>query len=143
MPNSSDNRGGDKGSWLRSRDQAGLFVLAASGLLLTISYWVYHGGHRGQLIEIDRAPPLSAKYLVDVNKADWPEIIQLPGLGEVLAQRVIADRQNRGPFRDLDDLTRVDGIGAKTLEKIRPYLMPIPKDTDWAATTNDDASRVP
>ena len=118
--------------WIRSRDQGSVFALVASGFLLTVCYWFYHGGHRGGLVEIDRADPLEADFLVDVNRATWPEIIQLPGLGEVLAQRVITEREQNGPFRDVDDLVRVDGIGVKTLEKIRPYLLPIPKDTDWA-----------
>ena len=107
-----------------------------------MSYWFTLGGHRGQLIEIDRASPLEAKFLVDVNEATWPEIIQLPGLGEVLAQRVVADRTSNGPFRNVDELTRVDGIGVKTLEKIRPFLMPIPQDTDWAATRDTSALQV-
>ncbi len=114
-------------------EQGGLWTLVASALVMTACYWGYLGGHRGQLIEIDRAIPLQAKYQVDINKADWPEIIQLPGLGEILAQRLLAERHQNGPFRDVDDLVRVDGIGEKTLAKIRPYLLPIPKDTDWAA----------
>jgi len=111
-----------------------LLVLVSSALAMTVCYWWYLGGHQGQLIEIERASPLEAKFLVDINRADWPEIIQLPGLGEVLAQRVLAERRENGPFRKLDDLVRVPGIGVKTLEKIRPYLLPIPKDTDWAAS---------
>jgi competence protein ComEA len=59
-------------------------------------------------------------------------MVQLPGLGETLARRIITDRQQRGPFRDIDDLDRVDGIGLRTLERIRPYLVPIPDDADWA-----------
>lgn len=102
--------------------------------MLSVCYWFYLGGHHGGLVEIERAEPTTARYLVDINAADWPEILQLPGLGEVLAQRVLADRQANGPFRDVDELVRVDGIGVKTLEKIRPYLLPIPKDTDWAAS---------
>ncbi|NOZ40570.1 MAG: helix-hairpin-helix domain-containing protein [Planctomycetes bacterium] len=99
---------------------------------MTICYWWYLGGHRGGLVEIERASPFEAKFLVDINRADWPEIIQLPGLGEILAQRILADRHDNGPFFDVDDLVRVNGIGVKTLEKIRPYLLPIPKDSDWA-----------
>lgn len=119
--------------WIQPRDQAGVCALAASALVLIACYWLYRGGHRGALVEIDRAPPLQAKFLVDINQAEWSEIIQLPGLGEVLAQRIVTDRQDNGPFRDVKELTRVDGIGRKTLEKLRPYLLPIPKDTDWAA----------
>ena len=115
------------------RDQGSLLFLVTSGLILTYCYWWYQGGLRGDFIEIDRAVPLQARYQVDVNRANWPEMIQLPGLGKVLAGRILANRQENGPFRQLEDLTRVSGIGPKTLERIRPYLLPIPKDTDWAA----------
>ncbi|MCH7751368.1 MAG: recombinase family protein, partial [Planctomycetes bacterium] len=67
-----------------------------------------------------------------LDSSDWPEMIQLPGIGETLARRVIVERTENGPFLDLDELTRVRGIGLRTLERVRPYLLPIPKDTDWA-----------
>ncbi len=118
--------------WIKESQHRSLLFLVSSCLLALAGYWLYLGGHRGQLIVIDRADPLSAKYLVDINRADWSEMIQLPGVGETLAQRIIDDRRERGPFRDLEELDRVDGIGLRTLERIRPYLLPIPKDTDWA-----------
>lgn len=122
---------------LTPSDQNVLLVLTTGLLLLMCGYWWYQGGHRGELIEIDRAPPLQASYSVDINRADWPELIQLPGLGETLAKRVLTERDQNGPFRDLDELVRVHGIGQRTLEKLRPYLLPIPKDTDWAALENE------
>ncbi|MDZ4656573.1 MAG: helix-hairpin-helix domain-containing protein [Bythopirellula sp.] len=129
-------------SWIKQSQHQSLLVLVSSCLLMLASYWLYLGGHRGQLIEIDRAEPLTAKYLVDVNRADWPEMIQLPGLGETLALRIIADRQEHGPFRDIEDLDRVEGIGLRTLERIRPYVLPIPKDTDWAGLELEDSEVV-
>jgi competence protein ComEA len=119
-------------AWITPSQLQSLLVLVSSCLVLMAGYWFYLGGHRGQLIEIDRADPLTAKYEVDINRADWPEMVQLPGLGETLARRIITDRQQRGPFRDIDDLNRVQGIGLRTLERIRPYLVPIPDDADWA-----------
>ena len=62
----------------------------------------------------------------------WPEIIQLPGLGRVLAQRIITDREEHGPFHEVDDLVRVNGVGERTLERIRPYLLPIRQENDQA-----------
>jgi len=117
---------------LRARDQTSVAVLAASALLLLAAAWWRHGGLRGELVDIDRAPPLIAKFQVDVNRADWPELIQLPGVGQVLAERLIAERQRDGAFRSIDDLERVRGIGPRTLDRIRPYLLPIPTDQEWA-----------
>jgi competence protein ComEA len=111
---------------LRRADQAAVAALVASALAATIGWWAYHGGWQGRLIEIDRAEPLAARFQVDVNAADWPELLQLPGVGPTLAHRIIESRQTAGPFADHDDLRRVHGIGPATLEKIRPYLRPIP-----------------
>lgn len=117
---------------LRARDQTSVAVLAASALVLMAAAWWRHGGLGGELVDIDRAPPLVARFQVDVNRADWPELIQLPGVGQVLAERLIAERERDGAFRSIDDLERVRGIGPRTLDRIRPYLLPIPTDQEWA-----------
>ncbi len=119
--------------WLRPSEQVTVAALLASALALMAAAWWRHGGQRGELVDIDRAPPLVAKFQVDVNRADWPELVQLPGVGQVLAERVIAERERGGEFRSHDDLSRVRGIGPRTLERIRPYLLPIPGDQEWAS----------
>ena len=112
--------------WLLKRaDQATVGALVLVALVSLTAWWYYQGGADGRLIEIDRAPKRTAQFLVDVNEADWPELAQLPGIGETLAQRIVAARDERR-FLDHSDLRRVRGIGPKTLEKIRPYLRPIP-----------------
>ncbi len=59
--------------------------------------------------------------IVNVNTATAQELDQnLPGIGPVLAGRIIAERKN-GLFATLDDLTRVSGIGPKRLERLRPF----------------------
>jgi competence protein ComEA len=65
-------------------------------------------------------------FSVDVNSADWPELVQLPGVGETLARRIVESREQDGPFTDPSDLRRVRGIGPKTLQRIQPYLAPMP-----------------
>jgi competence protein ComEA len=59
---------------------------------------------------------------IDVNRADAAELQRLPGIGKILSQRIIAARQE-APFRSAEDLRRVRGIGAKTVDKIRPYIV--------------------
>lgn len=91
-----------------------------------IGHWMYHGGHRGRMIEVDRVKPGAVTFSVDINQADWPELTVLPGVGETLARRIVEHRQSHGPFRDLDGLRDVYGIGPRTFERITPYLRPIP-----------------
>ena len=55
---------------------------------------------------------------LDVNAATLSELDSLPGVGPVLAGRIIAAR----PFKSADDLRHVKGIGAKKYEKIRPHF---------------------
>lgn len=111
---------------LRRSDQTAVAALVVLALGSMIGWWVLQGGWQGRLIEIDRAEPQVARFDVDINSADWPELIQLPGIGETRARRIVASRQADGPFVDHDDLRRVHGIGPKTLERIRPYLRPMP-----------------
>jgi len=59
---------------------------------------------------------------VDINTADEETLQQLPGIGPALAERIVADRIANGPYASADDLTRVSGIGEKTVEEIRPYV---------------------
>jgi len=49
--------------------------------------------------------------LVNLNSADATELEQLPGVGPVLAERIVADRDAKGSFTSLDDLSRVPGVG--------------------------------
>lgn len=56
--------------------------------------------------------------LVNVNLADAHQLDQLPGIGPVLADRIVANRVAEGPFVTLNDLERVSGIGPALLEKL-------------------------
>ena len=56
--------------------------------------------------------------LININTATASQLDTLPGIGEVLAQRIIDYRTEYGPFRTVGDLMDVSGIGEKKLEAI-------------------------
>jgi endonuclease YncB( thermonuclease family) len=62
------------------------------------------------------ASPATTK--LDANTATETELVGLPGIGPVMARRIVAAR----PFKSADDLRNVKGIGPKKYEKIRPYF---------------------
>ena len=77
------------------------------------------------VLTVGMIPPLSAAEKnnpIDLNRATARELIQLPGVGEVIAKRIVDFREEHGPFKRVEDLMKVKGIGEKSLKKIRPYI---------------------
>jgi competence protein ComEA len=60
---------------------------------------------------------------IDLNQATQNDLEALPGIGPVIAGRIIDYRQKHGPFKRIDDLEQVSGIGPKKLAQIKPYLL--------------------
>ena len=60
--------------------------------------------------------------LLNINTASTEELQTLPNIGETTAQRIVDYRTQHGNFTSVDALQNVKGIGAKTLEKLRPFV---------------------
>ncbi|REK59873.1 MAG: hypothetical protein C6W55_00605 [Thermobacillus sp.] len=58
----------------------------------------------------------------DINRATEAEWDELPGIGPAKARAIVEDRERNGPFRSIDDLARVKGIGPKLLERIKEAI---------------------
>jgi competence ComEA-like helix-hairpin-helix protein len=59
---------------------------------------------------------------IDINVANVKELEELPGMGQVMAQRIIDMRTKSGHFRRVEDLLAVRGISQKKLDAMRPYI---------------------
>ena len=59
---------------------------------------------------------------IDINRAEPWLLEALPGIGEVLAQRIVDYRSENSPFKRIEDLLKVSGIGPATFEKIKDYI---------------------
>jgi competence protein ComEA len=60
---------------------------------------------------------------VDLNHAGAAELESLPGIGAVLAARIVVDRADRGPFATVDDLARVEGVGPALVDRVRDRVV--------------------
>ncbi len=105
------------------------WVLAASLCALLLLYGWAHGGlfaREERLLPIQTVQGAAIEdggYLIDINTADVRALDTLPGIGEVLAGRIVEYREAHGPFPSVEALDHVEGIGWGTLAPIRRFLI--------------------
>lgn len=95
-------------------------ALAAGGLLL----WqgLDAGNGAPQFTPAEPEKKLASSAPVDVNAAVAEELDDLPGVGPVLAERIVAFREENGPFESPEDVMDVPGVGPALYEDIAPYI---------------------
>ena len=95
------------------------FLAAAAGWQLGARYRVPAFSVAAVQEETTAAEPAASAVpdgLIDLNTAGVEELKALSGVGDALAERIIAYREENGPFRRVEELTKVNGIGMKILE---------------------------
>ena len=78
------------------------------------------GGYR--VSAMSGAQLLTLGLPIDLNRASAEDLDAIPGLGPALAKRIVDYRQAHGPFKKVEDLREVSGVGPQNLEKLKPYL---------------------
>ena len=75
----------------------------------------------------DYMPPVgtsgSSNGKININTASQEELEKLPGIGPARAGAILRDREENGPYRSPEEITRVSGIGEKTLENIKDMIV--------------------
>lgn len=115
--------------WLTEKERVTLAVL---GTLALIALGILLWQHQYPPLTVEGQPAssqaarwdaaLAAARQVDVNTADTAELERLPGVGPLLASRVVDYRTAHGRFRSADELMQVPGIGPKTYEALRDFV---------------------
>ncbi|MGE5654649.1 MAG: helix-hairpin-helix domain-containing protein [Bacillota bacterium] len=77
-------------------------------------------GQQATALSSGSTSPSSGK--ININTAEAKTLEQLPGVGEVRAKAIIEYRQKNGPFRSIEDLKKITGIGDKTFEQLRDQV---------------------
>lgn len=65
---------------------------------------------------------IQVSFPIDINHASLQELMALPGIGEVLGQRIIDHRAEHGPFETIEDIMKVSGISDKRFEDIKDLI---------------------
>jgi len=71
---------------------------------------------------VDEQPLAGGASLLDINHASAAELEDLPGIGATLAERIIARRNEQGPYTSIEQLNEVTGVGAKLYEQLAPLV---------------------
>jgi len=71
------------------------------------------------VLAANKKPPAAP---INLNTATSEELQQVPGIGPVTAEKILQMRKAYGPFKSVDDVRAIKGIGPKRLEKMRKYL---------------------
>ncbi|MFH1478671.1 MAG: helix-hairpin-helix domain-containing protein [Candidatus Omnitrophota bacterium] len=102
----------------RSDRQTIVSVLLIGVFIISLSYYKKID-HQPDNITLDIKEGIG---LVNINTAAYPELERLPGIGPALARAIVLYRQDRGAFKDKEDIKDVNGIGRKKFDKIKELI---------------------
>ncbi|MFQ5713448.1 MAG: helix-hairpin-helix domain-containing protein [Candidatus Scalinduaceae bacterium] len=100
---------------------ATLFLITALLIGIGIKYSVDYHWWLPETKVVDPDPE-SIRLKINLNRAEWYEFIILPGIGEKKARAIVEYRKSKGAFRTIEQLYEVNGIGKKTVNKIKDLV---------------------
>ena len=120
----------------RRRIEIGCIVLLALLAVFTAGFYLGSASNRTEetaaVLEVQPVPAVPVEAapeeetavltVVDLNTATQAQLEALPGIGEVLARRILEYRAAYGPFLNVEQLMEVDGIGEKRFEALKKWI---------------------
>lgn len=110
-----------------------LIGLTTAFILFTLGFFLGRNLIRPAVVTANAAPVVESlpaftesapepTFPLELNTATAEELAYLPGIGEVIARRIVDWRETNGSFREVTDLLNVEGIGPSRLEEMFPYI---------------------
>lgn len=110
-----------------------IVILSFCALFLCMTIGIFIGRNTGKNFipiptnshceEMPAAAPIADEdYRLNVNTATKVQLMELPGIGDVLAQRIIDYRDENGPYRSLEELLNVSGVGMQKLKDMQHLI---------------------
>jgi competence protein ComEA len=96
-----------------------LSLVAVTGLLVSQPF-VLHASQGRSAARSGAKPPVTT--VVNINTASVTDLQALPGIGAKTAARIIEHRQKNGPFKKIEELMNVRGVGEKNFLKLKPQI---------------------
>ena len=97
-------------------------LLVAIIIVGGIVAWLRYSPSQAVEISIPQVGEEQERQKIDINRAEVRQLKTLPGIGDILAQRIVDYRQQNGPFHDIKELTEVAGIGTGKYEQIKDLI---------------------
>jgi len=107
---------------LKASDTVEALIRAAGGTIQAAGGTVASADLSGLKLYISEVGEEVEPQKINLNRAEVWLLEALPGIGETLAQRIVDYRQQNGPFQNINELIKVEGIGAATYEQIKDLI---------------------
>lgn len=124
-------------AWPRTAQLAAAFILGAAAIVVA-----------GRILPVfDRPRPTERERIivvaVDLNSASKSDILQLPGVGDKMADRILAGRDSTDGFATAEDLRKVKGIGNARYQALKPHLTAEPNEQFMKSPGDSPQSSMP
>lgn len=98
-------------------------VLLIGAVINVFKNWQLRHRLASMPLELKYATSLPADTVIDINSATPEQLEALPGIGPVLAQRIVSYREKHGTFKDISEICNVSGIGPKKFAALKEFII--------------------